>query len=319
MKHILATIIILLPLASFAIELSFPVDCKIGEECFIQKYVDMEKGEEFKDYQCGHLANDKHKGTDIRLRNYVEMNKGVDVLAAASGKVWAVRDGEEDISVLTNARYDPTRGCGNVVVLEHNDGYRTLYCHMKKDSIKVRKGLYVKKGHVLGQVGLSGNTQYPHLHFQLMKDNQPVDPFTQAGLESGCGQKEDSLWEKTPPYSQATILSMGVNDGKAEAENAREGMYDDTTIRPDSDAIVGWVDVMAPKAGDSIVITIEQPGGLKRNFATPIDKDKAQWFQFAGIKRTQPEWDSGTYTISAQLVRDTIPISEQQRTITISQ
>ncbi|MFW9993290.1 MAG: M23 family metallopeptidase [Candidatus Odinarchaeota archaeon] len=57
---------------------------------------------------------------------------------------------------------------GNYVVLEHQDGEYSFYGHLITGSLKVKKGDKVKEGQVLGNVGNSGNSDGPHLHFQLM-------------------------------------------------------------------------------------------------------------------------------------------------------
>jgi len=76
-----------------------PIACAVGEECFVQNFVDTDPGPGAKDFACGTLTSDGHKGTDIRLKNYVEMEHGVDVLAAAPGTVLRIRDGMDDVSV----------------------------------------------------------------------------------------------------------------------------------------------------------------------------------------------------------------------------
>ena len=56
---------------------SLPIDCEIGVSCFIQNYVDRDPTPGRADYRCGHLSYDKHKGTDIRIRDLVAMRGGV--------------------------------------------------------------------------------------------------------------------------------------------------------------------------------------------------------------------------------------------------
>jgi len=57
---------------------------------------------------------------------------------------------------------------GNFVTIDHGKGEYSVYCHMKEGSICVQRGDRVKKGMVIGQVGNTGNSGAPHLHFQLM-------------------------------------------------------------------------------------------------------------------------------------------------------
>ncbi|MCP5045921.1 MAG: M23 family metallopeptidase, partial [bacterium] len=56
---------------------------------------------------------------------------------------------------------------GNFVTIDHGNGEFSVICHFKQDTIKVRKGQQVKTGDLLGEMGLSGSTGFPHIHYQL--------------------------------------------------------------------------------------------------------------------------------------------------------
>lgn len=56
---------------------------------------------------------------------------------------------------------------GNTIIIKHNDYLYSKYSHLQKDSIKLNKGEWIKKGEVIGKVGNSGRSPYPHLHFQM--------------------------------------------------------------------------------------------------------------------------------------------------------
>src|SRR5215831_9272833 len=74
-------------------QFALPIDCQIGKTCIVQNYVDHEPGPAARDYRCGSLTYDGHKGTDIRIPDRSLFERGVAVLAAASGRVRALRDG----------------------------------------------------------------------------------------------------------------------------------------------------------------------------------------------------------------------------------
>ena len=92
---------------------------------------------------------------------------GMDLGAAQGSNIYAMKGG-----TITRAAYDS--GYGNFVVIEHDNGIRTLYAHCSK--LKVKAGESVKKGQVIALVGSTGNSTGPHLHLEFRKDNQRYDP-----------------------------------------------------------------------------------------------------------------------------------------------
>ena len=62
--------------------LAFPLDCTLGDTCFIQQFVDQDPSPAARDFTCGSLTYDGHKGTDIALVDLADQAKGVNVLAA---------------------------------------------------------------------------------------------------------------------------------------------------------------------------------------------------------------------------------------------
>jgi hypothetical protein len=68
---------------------------------------------------------------------------------------------------------------GNYITIDHGNGEFGMYCHLKEGSIRVRAGQTVAKGEVIAQIGNTGNSSEPHLHFQLMDS---MDFFTANGL-----------------------------------------------------------------------------------------------------------------------------------------
>ena len=95
-------------------------------------------------------------------------HNGLDLIAAAGEPVYAAADGI--VSDVTKSR----KGLGNVVTIDHRNGYLTRYAH--RADIEVRKGRTVKKGTRIGYVGMSGNSFAPHLHYEVLRDTLVLDP-----------------------------------------------------------------------------------------------------------------------------------------------
>ena len=290
----------------FALELELPIDCEMGTHCFIQNYVDKEAGAAWKDYTCGILTYDKHKGTDFRLRNLADMRAGVDVTASAAGTVKGMRNNMTDIDAR---RTDPEsytdKECGNGVVIDHGNGWETQYCHMMQGSVVVEKGQRVEAGQKIGRVGLSGDTMFPHVHLSVRHNGKPLDPFTGTAMETGCGlDRTNSLWSeqarKRIPYISTALLNMGIADKVPKAEYVRSEDDQDDTITKDSQYLIVWFDIMGIRKGDKLQLTITRPQGKEQPFEEVLEKPKALYFFYAGLKIRQ---QAGIYRIHAKLVR----------------
>lgn len=168
----------LLWVAAAPIELELPIDCEVGRSCAIQQYVDHDSSPKSRDYQCGTLTYDQHDGTDFRLPDLRAQQRGVHVLAAAAGRVLRVRDGLPDVAI--NATRSPpvdSVECGNGLVMAHDDGWETQYCHLAWHSLQVKSGEHVAAGKPLGRVGLSGRTEFPASAFHCQAPGAPRRSF----------------------------------------------------------------------------------------------------------------------------------------------
>jgi hypothetical protein len=298
---------------------SLPLACTFGADCFVQNYVDTDASTGAADFTCSDLTYDGHKGTDIRLKNYVAMERGVDVLAAAPGKVLRLRDGMEDISVREiGVAAIKDRMAGNSVIIDHGDGWVTQYAHMKMGSIVVTPGQQVAAGDKLGQVGLSGNTEFPHLHFEIRHNDQPVDPFTDEEMGAGCKVSKAPLWQPALKYQASGLLSMGIATSKPDPDASRHGTYDAVAATTESDALVFWVDFFGLRPNDRLIQQLIAPDGA---VVAAIDevatKPKAQFFSFVGKKRPQGGWPPGPYQGVIRLLRDGSAVIDQTMPIVI--
>jgi hypothetical protein len=94
---------------------------------------------------------------------------GQPVYAAGAGRVVDAHDGEPDdrrVNRAELAKRETAIG-GNYVVIDHLNGEYSWFGHLKKGSIKVKPGQMVNQGEVIGQIGASGDSLFPHLHYEL--------------------------------------------------------------------------------------------------------------------------------------------------------
>jgi murein DD-endopeptidase MepM/ murein hydrolase activator NlpD len=242
---------------------------------------------------------------------------GVDVLAAADGKVVSTREGVPDISVNQIDRDKIMEiACGNRVIIDHGNGWRTAYCHMARGSVTVRSGREVKAGEKIGQIGLSGLTEFPHLHFTVIKDGKPVDPFAYDAPEKSCGGGK-SLWEtsvqRALPYQAGAVVNKGFAPGPVTMDAIEAGTAEQDIPTTRSPALVAYVRAIALKGGDVQTLTLFDPDGkpLAQNKAPPLDRDKIQWMAFAGVKQPQGGFRPGLYRAIYRVERDGKPAIEQ--------
>jgi murein DD-endopeptidase MepM/ murein hydrolase activator NlpD len=146
----------------------------------------------------------KHKGTDFMLiGGFDQMDNGTNyIVAAADGRVTTLKDKYYDRCHLTAGASDNDPGIdvtcdgqngdasdggsfdANEIVINHGFGttdkryaVTSRYLHIKQGSARVELGQFVRCGQVIAEIGSSGNSSAPHLHFEVTHDGQIVDPY----------------------------------------------------------------------------------------------------------------------------------------------
>jgi murein DD-endopeptidase MepM/ murein hydrolase activator NlpD len=289
--------------------LEWPVACTPNRDCWIANHVDLDPGTGARDYACGSLTYENHNGTDIAVRDRLAMEEGVEVRAAAAGRVKGVRDGVVDESVR-DAGKDATRNreCGNGVVIEHGDGWETQYCHLRRGSVRVRHLQEIAAGQPLGLVGLSGLTEYPHLHLTVRHKGLVVDPFRGPKAGTQCGLA-DSLWRAGDlaalPYAPGAVYNAGFAPEMPTVDSIRSGQYRKARrLEADAPALAFYVEVFGVRPGDVLELLVTAPdGGPVIERRVVFDKTQARRYSAVGRRRTAPAWPPGIYRGEARLVR----------------
>jgi len=94
---------------------------------------------------------------------------GIDFTAPRGTEIYATGDGVVEDVIVKN------RGYGHHVIIDHGYGYKTLYAHMSRFNVK--KGQQVKRGDVIGYVGSTGTSTAPHLHYEVIKNGEKINPM----------------------------------------------------------------------------------------------------------------------------------------------
>lgn len=121
-------------------------------------------------------------------------HRGLDLISQQGEPVYAAADGV--------VRYvdHSSKGLGNVVAITHGNGYVTRYAHL--ENTRVNKGQKVTRGKQIGQVGMSGNSFAPHLHYEVMKDSVRLDPL-------------NFMFASVTPEDYIGMLFMSSNTGQS--------------------------------------------------------------------------------------------------------
>ncbi len=97
------------------------------------------------------------------------MHNGMDFTGDIGAEIYATGDGK-----VIEAGYN-LYGYGNRVIVDHGFGFKTIYAHLNK--VDVQPGDRVKRGEVIGELGNTGRSTGPHLHYEIRKNNKPVNPI----------------------------------------------------------------------------------------------------------------------------------------------
>ena len=119
---------------------------------------------------------------------------GLDLIAPQGSPVYAVADGTVSDVVLSR------RGLGNVVTLDHGNGYQTRYALLGDTSVS--RGKHVKRGQKVGTVGITTFTFAPHLHYEVLLDGEIQDPV-------------NHLFASVTPDEYAKMLYMSVSTSQS--------------------------------------------------------------------------------------------------------
>lgn len=259
----------------------------------ITNYVDHNSNSNaIQDYNCGTNTYDGHKGTDIRLWpfQWAQMDSNqTSVIAAASGKIIRKTDGnfDKNCSLISGSNW-------NAIYLEHVDGSISYYGHLKTGTLTSKNvDDTVEEGEFLGNVGSSGYSTAPHLHFEVYDPNgNLIDPF------SGSCNDSTSKWENQEDYLKGKVLTVYTHDDEqvlSDCYGEEEPNIEDTFNPNDLVYFAGYFSNL--KASDTVNFTIMRPNGtIFKQWSQVMNKD----YQISYWTRTYILDDSeGTWLFAA--------------------
>lgn len=293
--------------------LAWPVACTLGQDCFVEDYTDHAPGPAVQDFACGLNSRDEHSGTDIALLDFGAVEEGVAILAAAAGTVLRVRDGMADDRLMRDVNSE--NACGNGLVIAHADGWSTQYCHLRQESVSVQPGDTVQAGDTIGMVGLSGETNHPHLHLTVWRDGEKVDPFAPDG--ETCGQSRATLWLDPPPYHDTLLRLAGFASAVPDYEALRTGTARLETARP-GDPLVVFAEAGHARHGDILTFTATGPAGEIFRHTSVMKSPRVSQLPAFGRRAPADGWPEGEYLGQITLTRAGEVIANRWAHVTVT-
>ncbi|MDD3284692.1 MAG: peptidoglycan DD-metalloendopeptidase family protein [Patescibacteria group bacterium] len=150
-------------------------------------------------YYDQNVGGGLHRAIDYTSNQGSGIIEGRDVLSAYGGVV---------SNAINNVPNNTGIDYGNYVKIDHGNGYETLYGHMLFGSVPVNVGDYVHQGQTIGNVGNTGNSTGPHLHFELIYNGEKVDPYgwySYPGPPYPNCNPEEYYWTESPPVHSPNI------------------------------------------------------------------------------------------------------------------
>jgi murein DD-endopeptidase MepM/ murein hydrolase activator NlpD len=197
----------------------------------------------------GNKTYDGHLGVDIDVSSFREMDGDFPILAAAPGVVFSAFDDNFD-------RNTSCVGAWNQVTVQHADGSRATYGHLKQNSVVVTVGQMVSVGDKLGVVGSSGCSTQAHLHLEI-RDPQGVvvDPFFEGMFEA------PPVYDTPLGFMDAFLYDQAIT-GFAMVKDPAPNI---STLTAGQTLGVG-LSLAGGEAGDVVNLRLVAPGGSVARF-----------------------------------------------------
>ncbi len=171
----------------------------------------------------------------------MKFHSGVDYAAPKGTAIYASGPGVVEMAQYVN-------GYGNYVKIRHNSEYETAYGHMQGYARGIRKGVRVRRGQVIGYVGSTGQSTGPHLHFEILRKGQRINPLKSnvaTGNDLGGAQltefrhrmnQIDAMKEKVFKKEESAPVLASVAQAQAEAEEKAKAAAETETNPAENNA-----------------------------------------------------------------------------------
>lgn len=275
---------------------ALPVRCEFGRECRVIQYFDHGSA---RDYACGSLTVAGYIGVAFAPSPDSQDRTDIPVVAAAPGRI--------------------TAASASGIQIDHGGGWTTKYV-LDTTETKLRAGIQVDKGQVIGRMTPAGKFKIPQLVFIVVKDGFPIDPFRPV-KGSGCGLATDSRWEpeavRQLVYDPLLIVYAGFAEGTLDLKKAQQGEFT-VPVSRSTGTISFWVGMRGTKQGDKFEVWFKSPSGdVLATGTNTQDKDEQSWIVRIQRVKILGDWDVGEYTGELKITRDGAEILRVKRKLSL--
>lgn len=209
---------------------AFPTSESDYSKFYPTAYYDHDGSSGLEDWACGNTTYNGHSGNDFGVGSWSGMDDGRDITAAAPGVVVSTHDGEYDRCSTGDC------GTSNSVYIEHSDGTESYYLHMRTWTVQVTVGETVLCGQKIGEVGSSGNSTGPHVHFGVLTSSGSVTDAFSGNCSSSSGYwvsqgsyealPSRSCDPSAPKYISDAVMAALVTDQRNSTDINGDGLAD---------------------------------------------------------------------------------------------
>jgi len=235
------------PCSVSSLKFHWPMPGVDARHWVINNYVDLNTSNNLLQDFMGNTGSnaktyDNHRGIDVDVSSFREMDNNFPINAAAAGTVEFVRESEFD-------RNTSCTGTWNVVTVRHGNGFLTYYGHLKKNSVVVNVGDWVVPGQKLGVVGSSGCSTQAHLHLEVHDcDDKVVDPFL------------NNMFFDPPVYdTPLDFMDVMLRDGAVSSIAQLKDPPPNVSVIAPGDTLGVGLSMAGGENGDQFTVTFRRP------------------------------------------------------------
>jgi hypothetical protein len=169
----------------------------------------------------------------------------------------------------------------------------------------------------LGQIGLSGSTEFPHLHLSVRHNGQVIDPFSPGPLAS-CGELTAGLWQPSIPLQPGGVIDVGFAQDIPSFDAVKAGTAGSPVLGQTAPALVLWAHVFGTREDDELLFVITGPDGDVIRQTETLTKTQARAMRAVGKRLRAANWPPGTYAGTVVQKRGGETLSEKSITVEIT-